>query len=55
MTTGLQEAGLSSSLYQTLANIDQTQTANIGKSISSFASALSGTGGGINIKLPGTS
>lgn len=54
MTTGIQESGLSSGLYTTLAGIDQTQTAAIGKSIASFASALSGSGGGINIKLPGS-
>ena len=49
MTTGLQETGMSSSLYTTLANIDQTQTANIGKAIAYFASALGG--GGTTIKL----
>ena len=42
MTTGLQETEMSSSLYTTLANIDQTQTANIGKAIANFASSLSG-------------
>ena len=55
MTSGIQETGLSSELYKTLANIDQTQTANIGKSIAAFASSISGSGGGINIKLPGSS
>jgi hypothetical protein len=54
MTSGIQETGLSSGLYTTLAGIDQTQTAAIGKSIANFASALSGGGGGINIKLPGS-
>lgn len=51
MQTGLAESGLSSDLYKTLANIDQTQTANIGKAIASFASAISGSGGGINLKV----
>lgn len=52
MQTGIQESGLSSDLYKTLANIDQTQTASIGKAIASFASALSGGGGGgINLSL----
>lgn len=50
MTSGIQETGLSSDLYKTLANIDQTQTANIGKAISSFAASLSG-GGGLSLKL----
>ena len=45
MTSGIQETGLSSDLYKTLANIDQTQTANIGKAIANFASAVSGGGG----------
>ena len=51
MSTGLQETGLSSDLYKTLASIDQTQTANIGKAIAGFASSISGSGGGINLKL----
>ena len=54
MTSGIQETGLSSDLYKTLANIDQTQTANIGKAIAGFASSISGRGGGINSKLPGS-
>ena len=53
MTSGIQETGISSELYKTLANIDQTQTANIGKAIASFASSVSGGGGGINLKLAG--
>ena len=52
-TSGIQETGLSSDLYKTLAGIDQTQTANIGKAIANFASSLSGGGGGITLKLPG--
>lgn len=51
MASGLAESGLSSDLYKTLANIDQTQTANIGKAIASFASAVSGSGGGLQLKL----
>lgn len=52
MTTGLQESGLSSDLYKTLSQIDQTQTANIGRAIANFASSLNAGGGnGINIKL----
>lgn len=53
MTSGIAESGLSSDLYKTLANIDQTQTANIGKAISNFAASMSGGGGGINLKLAG--
>ena len=45
MSTGLQETGISSELYKTLANIDQTQTANIGKAIANFASSISGGSG----------
>ena len=52
MQSGITESGLSSDLYKTLANIDQTQTANIGKAIANFASSLSGGGGGgINLQL----
>lgn len=40
-TSGLSETGLSSSLYTQLVNLDQTQTANIGKAIASFAAAVS--------------
>lgn len=40
-TSGLNETGLSSQLYSQLVNIDQTQTANIGKAIASFAAAVS--------------
>jgi len=51
MASGVQQSGLSSDLYKTLANIDQTQTANIGKAIANFASSLGGAGGGVNLKL----
>ena len=49
LSTGVTETGLSSDLYKTLAQIDQTQTANIGKAIANFASALSGGGTKIQI------
>lgn len=49
MTSGEQASGLSSNIYTTLANIDQTQTANIGKSIAAMAAALSG-----KTQVPGT-
>ena len=52
--SGITETGLSSDLYKTLAQIDQTQTAAIGKSIANFAAAISGSGGGTTIKLGGT-
>ena len=39
--SGLSETGLSSSLYEQLVQLDQTQTANIGKAIASFAAAVS--------------
>ena len=51
MQSGLAQSGLSSDLYKTLANIDQTQTANIGKAISAFAASLGGVGRGVNLKL----
>lgn len=43
MQTGIQETGLSSQLYTTLAGIDQSMQANIQKSIAGFAAALSPT------------
>lgn len=46
MQSGITESGLASDLYKTLANIDQTQTAAIGKAIANFAAAISGGGGG---------
>lgn len=45
MQSGIQQSGLSSDLYKTLAGIDQTQTANIGKAIANFASSLGGGSG----------
>lgn len=44
MQSGLNASQLSSNLYKTLAQIDQTQTEQIGKSIANFASAISGRG-----------
>ena len=44
LTTGINESGLSSQLYTTLAGLDQTQTSNIQKAIASMASALSPSG-----------
>ena len=40
-TSGLSETGLSSNLYTQLAQLDATQTANIGKAIANFAAAVS--------------
>src|ERR1700681_371611 len=37
---GISETGLSSNIYTTLANIDQTQSANVGKAIAAMAAAL---------------
>lgn len=51
LSTGVTETGLSSDLYKTLAQIDATQTANIGKAIANFAQAISGSGGGTTIRL----
>ena len=45
LSAGQAATGLSSSVYSTLANIDQTQTAAIGKAIASMAAALSGKTG----------
>jgi hypothetical protein len=53
MTTGVQESGLSSQLYSTLAQIDQTQTTNMGKAIANFAAAMSP--GGTRIQIGGSS
>lgn len=51
LQSGISETGLSSDLYKTLAQIDQTQTASIGRAIANFAAAMAGGGGGINLKL----
>jgi hypothetical protein len=50
MQSGLAQSGLSSDLYKTLSQIDQTQTASIGKAIANFAGALGG-GGGTTLKI----
>lgn len=54
LTTGISEAGLADQLYESLVKIDQTQTANTGKAIANFASALGGSKGP-TIQLGGTS
>ena len=52
LTTGISETGMASQLYTTLSNIDQTQTAAIGKAIASMAAAFSP--GGTKIQIGGT-
>jgi len=49
LQSGQAASGLASNLYTSLANIDQTQTAAIGKSIAAMAAALSG-----KQQIPGT-
>lgn len=49
INAGLGYSGLQSTLLSQLSNIDQTQTANIGKAISSFAAALAGNRPTVNI------
>ena len=53
LSAGVQESGLSSQLYTSLAQIDQTQTTNMGKAIANFAAAMSP--GGTKIQIGGTS
>ena len=53
MTTGVQESGLSSQLYTSLAGIDQAQTTAMGRAIANFAAAMSP--GGTKIQIGGTS
>lgn len=53
LTAGVAESGLSSQIYQQLAQIDQTQTSSMGKAIANFAAALSP--GGTKIQIGGTS
>jgi len=53
LTTGVNEAGLADNLYQALVQIDQTQSANVGKAIANFSAALGG--GGTKIQIGGTS
>ena len=53
LSSGVQESGLSSQLYTSLAQIDQTQTTNMGKAIANFAAAMSP--GGTKIQIGGTS
>ena len=40
LQSGLQETGMSTSLYQALIQMDQTQAQNMGKAIANFAGAL---------------
>jgi hypothetical protein len=54
INTGLQGAGLSQGAYTTLANMDQTQTANLNTAIGNFAGALAGGAKGPTIQLGGT-
>jgi hypothetical protein len=49
LQSGQQAAGLSSQVYTALANIDQTQTAAVGKAIASMAAALSGKTPGVSV------
>jgi hypothetical protein len=52
LQSGIQESGLSAQIYQQLANLDMTQTQNIGKAIASMAAALSSKPtGGVTLKL----
>lgn len=51
LQSGLSEASLSASDYSTLLNADQNQQKLISDSISNFAKALGGMGGGINLKV----
>lgn len=46
LNSGLQEVNLSSSLYKSLAQIDQAQTQRMSEAIARMAAALNGTGGG---------
>lgn len=48
-TTGVAESGLASNLYTSLANLDATQTANVGKAIASMAAAFNSGGTKIQI------
>lgn len=50
-STGVQESGLASGLYSTLANLDQTQTQRVGQAISSMAAALSPNRGGLSLSI----
>ena len=55
---GTSYAGINTALLTQLSNIDQTQTANVGRAIASFASALAGNRPTVNINTnqntPGT-
>lgn len=53
LNAGVSESGMANQLYQSLQQIDQTQTNNIGKSIAAMAAALNT--GGTKIQIGGTS
>lgn len=55
INSGLQATGISSSIYTTLANLENDQNKQRGAAIANFASALNGgSKGGVNINLGGT-
>ena len=54
LTAGVSEAGVSTSLLNSLAQMDQTQTANIGKAIANMAGALSPGGNKTTIQIGGS-
>lgn len=52
ITDGLQSSGISSQIYQTLANLENDQNKQRGAAIANFAAALNGgSKGGVNINL----
>lgn len=55
LSSGASFSGLSNQLYSTLAGIDQTQTANMGKAIANFSAALSNRSPATTIQIGGTS
>lgn len=54
LTDGLTSAGISSNIYQTLANLENSQNQQRGAAIANFASALNGGNKGLTVNL-GTS
>lgn len=53
LKTGIQETGLSSSIYENLANFDVQQSGQTGSAIAALAAALSGSAGGLNLRIGG--
>ena len=53
LQAGATESGMANALYTTLAQIDQTNTTNVGKAIANMAAALNT--GGTKIQIGGTS